>query len=312
MKRIDFKNAYYIKLGRGGGWEESSIQENKIRIGWKEWPLEEINRGEWEKLKKEYQRGRKSKGASTTDLNALKIIVKSTSADVWVTFHKSQLWWCRLGENRVFEDNISKYRLVSNKWHNTDINNNVILVNQIPGSIAKIQRFAGTLCKIKEIDTLRRLINNEPSEAYKNISVIKSNLEKIVEECLKQLHWKDFEILVDLIFRNAGWRRVSLLGEAMKYTDIELVEPITNDMYQVQVKSKATLKEFEEYARDFSVNNYRKLYFVVHSPERSLAELANDKHKQYSDKGIELILPERLGKMVVGYGLIDWLLKKIR
>jgi hypothetical protein len=37
MEIIRFIKAYYSKLGRGGKWEESSIRENKARIGWESW-----------------------------------------------------------------------------------------------------------------------------------------------------------------------------------------------------------------------------------------------------------------------------------
>ena len=47
-------------------------------------------------------------------------------------------------------------------------------------------------------------------------------LAKQVEGGLSPLHPNDFEILVDLVFRNAGWRRVSSVGGAMKFVDMEL------------------------------------------------------------------------------------------
>ena len=309
MKRVDFKNAYYIKLGRGGEWEESSIRENKVRIGWISWPLEEINQRNWNNLKQKYRKVYKSESSATTDINALKTIVESTSDDIWITFHASYLWWCRVGKPEIFEDKISKYREVAGQWNNRDIYDQFLILNQIPGSISKIQRFAGTICSVKkaEVEDLRRLLNNESSDASQKISQVKNELIEKVEKGLKGLHWKDFEILVDLVFRNAGWRRTSMLGGPMKTVDIELEEPITGDLYQVQVKSAATIDDFEKYAQKFSSGSFRKLYFVVHSPEAKLANVQGVTHE-----GIELILPRRLAQMVVDFGLTDWLLKKIR
>ena len=43
MDKIQFKNAYFIRLGREGEWEESSIKEGKVRIGWHEISLRTIN-----------------------------------------------------------------------------------------------------------------------------------------------------------------------------------------------------------------------------------------------------------------------------
>ena len=92
----------------------------------------------------------------------------------------------------------------------------------------------------------------------------------------------------------------------MKYSDLELEERITGERYQVQVKSQATISDFEEYAKNFSHRNFRKLYFVVHSPDEKLITYHSD---LYHD--VELILPERLAQMV-DHGLTGWLLKKIK
>jgi hypothetical protein len=309
MQPVDFKNAYYIKLGEGGKWEESSIRENKVRIGWVSWPIEEINQRNWANLKRKHRNEYKDDGSATRDINGLKNIVESTSDDIWITFHASYLWWCRVGESGILEDKISKYRKVAGQWNNRDVCDQFLILNQIPGSISKKQRFSGTICSVKkaEAEDLRRLLNNEPSNAHQEISRAKNELIEEVEKGLKGLHWKDFEILVDLIFRNAGWRRVSIIGGTMKSVDIELEEPITGDLYQVQVKSAATIDDFKKYAQNFSSGSFRKLYFVVHSPE---AKLANYQDVTY--KEVELILPRRLAQMVVDFGLTDWLLKKIR
>lgn len=306
MQPIDLINAYYIKLGRGGVWEESSIKENKMRIGWRSWPIHQINAREWDILRKQYRHEYKTESTATTDLNALKTVVESAPTDIWITFYASKLWWCRLTAEPVMEDEISKYRNVSGIWHGQDINGNQLLINQIPGSISKILGFRATICRIHEIDDLKRLINDEPSEAYKEILNAKDQLISGVEAGIKRLHWKDFETLVDLVFREAGWQRISVLGETMKFVDMELLEPITNDLYQVQVKSAASIRDFQDYMEHFSHGSYRKLYFVVHSPDPSLTKAKND-----SDD-IELIQPKRLAELVVESGLTNWLLKKIK
>lgn len=40
-------NAYFIKLGEEGEWEESSIRENKMRFGWKYIRLSDIIEKNW-------------------------------------------------------------------------------------------------------------------------------------------------------------------------------------------------------------------------------------------------------------------------
>ena len=91
----------------------------------------------------------------------------------------------------------------------------------------------------------------------------------------------------------------------MKYADMELEEPITGDRYQVQVKSDATIGDFAKYAAEFDNSDFRKLYFVVHSSKEQWANAP-----KYDN--VELILQERLAEMVVDFGLVNWLLKRIR
>ncbi|MBU1662903.1 MAG: hypothetical protein KKD28_15705 [Chloroflexi bacterium] len=272
MEPAEFTKAYFIKLGSGGKYEESAISQNKARIGFDSLTVAEINGKEWQSLKSKLESrvDYKNKGALTMDVNALQTFVESTSNDIYITFHSSQLWWGRLGDSTVYEDETSRYRYLEGEWLNKDIKGNRLFITQIPGSISRVQRFQGTICKVKAIEDLKRLINSRPSQAYNEIQEAKENLIIQVQEGIRKLHWKDFEILVDLIFRNAGWRRVSVVGETMKYSDIELEEPITGDLYQVQIKSQATVCEFDEYAQKFSRDSFRKLYFVVHSPDEQL------------------------------------------
>ena len=93
----------------------------------------------------------------------------------------------------------------------------------------------------------------------------------------------------------------------MKFSDLELQDAITGDLYQVQIKSKASMNDFKKYAIEFDNSKFRKLYFVVHSPEERLV-----KYKYESSKNIELILSTQLATMVVDLGLVSWLMEKIK
>jgi hypothetical protein len=307
MEKIKFNTAYYIKLGQNGQWEVSSISENKLRIGWPNQSLNDINNRNWPIIEKQLLQEIPHKITAKRDFNSLKTIRNSTENDIWITFYSSKLWWCRICVNEVFEDSISKYRKVKDCWHDHDTAGKKLLINNLPGRIAKIQGYRATQCKVKETTELSRLLNNEPSPEYSEVNEAKSILISKVESGLKRLHWKDFETLVDLIFRQSGWRRLTTLGKSMKFVDLELEDPITGDLYQVQVKSQSTLHEFKEYSKQFNKKEYRKLYFVVHSPDISLTQFDWQKKDN-----VELLLPKRISEMVIDLGLINWLRKKIK
>ena len=88
MSSIDFTTAHYIKLGRGGEWEDDSIQTGKLRLGWRQQSVEDINARRWEFIEQQLRVKDQGKrvAATTSDLNALKIITESGTEDLWITF----------------------------------------------------------------------------------------------------------------------------------------------------------------------------------------------------------------------------------
>jgi hypothetical protein len=300
---VKIRNAFYIKLGRGGKWEADSLARGLMRIGWSDVPVSDINE-HWDAVERRIRAKNVNPGAATKDINALRAIKASTEEDVWITFHASLLWWCRLAPGPVEQDDVSKFRRTAGEWRDCDAHGGLLLTAVVPGVLSQLQGFRGTACKIRHADTLVRLLNAEPSPARQGVLKARAALVKEVQDSLGGLHWKDFETLVDLLFRHAGWRRLSVLGETMKFADLELMEPITEERYQVQIKSSADLSDFEAYRKQFDGRGFRKLFFVVHSPSDKLA-------KMKSSKNVELVLPARLAEMVVEAGLVSWMLAKI-
>jgi hypothetical protein len=308
LNEVIFNKAYYIKLGSGGKWFESSLREKKIRIGWPNIPIRLIQYRDWDSIHPLNRQSCTDDGSATRDSNALKNIIEADDKTLFVTFENSCLYWCKAQQNKILlhEDGISKYRLVDGEWSNKDISGSVLSLNRISGKLTKTQRFSGTSCAVKEIDTLKRLINCQTSLLYKNIQSQKGKLINSIETAIKELHWKDFELLVDLIFRDSGWRRVSVLGESMKFMDLDLIDPITLDRYQVQVKSSSTKAIFLDYLKDFDDSNYRRLYYIVHSPNKDLKELKLD-----TDKDVEIWFAKEISEKVLNHGMLDWLIDKI-
>lgn len=300
------EHAFYVKLGARGVWAADSIGHGLLRFGWDGVPLDEIHRGDWAAVRARIATWHKHKPTITADTERLKDLATSTPDDVWVTFHESRLWWCRLAEGRIEQDETSKFRRVLDGWRSSDVRGRELLANQIPGQIAKVQGFRATVCAVAERESLRRLLAGEPSAAYLEIDAARASLVASTAHALRSLHWKDFETLVDLVFRQAGWRRRSVLGASMKYVDLELEEPVTGELYQVQVKARADVPAFEAYVDQFTGGSFRKLYFVVHSPTASLAAL----NGQRAD--VELVLPDRLAALVVDHGLTAWLQERVR
>ncbi len=72
-------------------------------------------------------------------------------------------------------------------------------------------------------------------------------------------------MLIDLIFRQSGWRRISFVGKSKKFSDSDLEDPITGDLYQVQIKSEANDRDFRDYAEKFSAGKYIRKGDILYS-----------------------------------------------
>ena len=109
----------------------------------------------------------------------------------------------------------------------------------------------------------------------------------------------------DLVFRNAGWVRVSVLGQQAKGYDLELREPITGDRYVVQIKSQASRSDLDATVQQFSAADYRKVFFVVHSPASNLANGMD------LPGHVELVDPSHLASLALEAGLSSWIEEKV-
>lgn len=303
---FEFNSAFYVKLGRGGRWEADSIQQSRLRLGWSNQSLADINAGRWSVISEQLRNEQPNQPqVATTDLNRLQDIALSTAEDVWITFHGAKLWWTRLAPGPIEEDHISKYRVTLDGWHDTSQSGRLLVVNDLPGKIAQLQGFRGTVCRVREKQLLGRVLEGTRSELASRIAAERAGLCNELEKAITELHWKDYETLVDLVFRHAGWLRVSVLGQHAKAYDLELREAITNDRYVVQVKSQATRADLNRTIQDFAEADYRKVFFVVHSPASDLANAID------IPSHVELVAPSHLAALALNAGLTHWLEEKV-
>ena len=121
---------------------------------------------------------------------------------------------------------------------------------------------------------------------------------------IKNLSWQDFELLVDLLFANAGWKRMGVLGKTEKYIDIDLLMPVNGKRAFVQIKSSSTQEELDEYIEKFeSIGIYSEMYYVVHTAPNTLCV-------NHANKDINIINGTDLCQLVINAGMSSWLIEK--
>jgi hypothetical protein len=65
---VPINHAFYVKLGVGGCWEDDSLANACIRVGFPHQNVADINAGNWAKIKKQLDAGKKQ-SVATADLN---------------------------------------------------------------------------------------------------------------------------------------------------------------------------------------------------------------------------------------------------
>jgi hypothetical protein len=209
-----------------------------LRLGYRETSHEYCLAGQWDKVQAELEKSQRSKAAVTSGTNQIRSFYEAGENVLWVTFWKGALWWCfSKPEVRQLEDK-SKTRPVIGKWHSHDIKGKPLVMSQLSGRLLAMQGFQGTICSVREARYLVNRINGVQPKEVKEAEDALLQLEQKVEAVVRNLTWRDFELLIDLIFRQAGWQRVSDLGGTMKSLDLDLISPVTSERYGVQVKSK--------------------------------------------------------------------------
>jgi hypothetical protein len=202
--------ALYIKLGEGNSWAKLSFESNTLRFGFSEisheLALAAADKGDFAAISDYYrlERGVTS-GTATRYSNEVRSFY-TTGADVlWITFAEGRMWWCFADPNVRPTGDVdfaaagSKYRNTIGKWSDKDMNGNTLWTNALRGSLTTTAGFRGTICRVSEFDYLIRRLNGQETVATAAARQARQNLIEAIIPLIRGLHWRDFELLVELV-----------------------------------------------------------------------------------------------------------------
>jgi hypothetical protein len=305
MNRINPPKALYIKLGRKGEYEKASLPApGWLHVGWNEINHELCLSGNWEEARRINLTVYANAGTATRQTNQLQLFYKSDQTVLWITFYHGHLYWCFAKEEIIPQTDGSRIRPTMDGWRNHDIKGVVLDSSRLSGSLLALQSFRGTICNVGELEYLVRKINAETLPVEQKAIDAREALIQSLVGVIQNLHPKEFELLTDLIFRQAGWQRLAVVGETTKDIDLYLKSPISQERYFVQVKSKVSRDEFRsfsELAQERSVDE--QYYLVVHQPNAWINDAAKD-------SPVNILLAKDITRLAVNYGLVDWLIAK--
>lgn len=239
----------YIKLGEKGGWERECRERAIVRIGFgtgKRDLFELCRKASWSAVTEAFAAKGKDKGTATRFTNELRLFFEDDGSTLWITLMDGCLYWGMLeGVTAAtrHEDGDGVWRPVVYGWRNTDRLGDVLSMDKLSGALTKVAAYRGTSCDVDVADYAVRRINGEKPKAVEHVIAAVKAMNEAALDLIRLLTPKDFELLVDLVFTNSGWRRVGVLGKTQATLDLDLILPSTGERAFVQVKSRTTSKQ---------------------------------------------------------------------
>lgn len=298
----------YIKLGPAGAWVDRCLDEGLLELGHTSVPHALAAAGDWQAVRAHFisQGARPSKASDFT--RELRDFYTLPDTTLWITTARGRLWWtfarpeveALQGEGRG-----GRLRRTWGRWRATDANETPLDLDGLSTRLTKVSAYRQTICQVEAADYLVRRINAEPEPMVARARDAQAELASAADDLIQALHWRDFELMVDLIFAGSGWRRVSAVGGSDQAdSDLVLEQAATGERAMVQVKSSADQSTVDDYTMRFQAGGWDRCFFVCHTARSNL--------RPPEDRAFHLWQGEALTHQAVKAGLLDWLIARTR
>lgn len=301
------KTVRYVKLGEGGMWEEDCFARGVLRMGFGS----DGDRGfalcqahdctGFAAMWREYG---KAPAVATRFANETRQFVEDDGSTLWITFAGQRLLWATLEPDGALErthDGDSTARLVVGGWRDADIKGAPLIKGNLPGDLVSLAAYRGTSCNVPRPEYVVRKVNGQRADEVEAAEVALSAMRNAMLVLVRSLQPDDFELLVDLLFTQNGWRRVGILGRTQKTLDLDLVLPSTGERAMVQVKSRTSSQELAEYVAQLEEGGpHKRLFYAFHSGDAVA-----------TDPRVSILGPDRIADMTLDAGLMRWVMEKV-
>lgn len=304
----------YIKLGPGGAWFEHALAANLIELGHAAISPQLARSGDHGAIHAAFVAAGHTQSATNFTREVLDFATLPPTA-LWITLERGLLWWAFAlpevidlagGRDLPARPHLLagaahgvRARRLAGPWRSTDLAGKPLRIESLSGKLTRVAGYRRSICQVAAAAYVVQRINALPSPLLQRAGAARAAMLASIGDLLAELDPYDFEVLVDLVFAQGGWRRVSALGGAQSDTDLVAIQPLTGERAFVQIKSQATKQDFEA-----SMQKYRessglsRMYFACHSPIGVWGSSSND---------VTLWTREALAQRVLDAGLFDWL-----
>jgi hypothetical protein len=302
--RVQANRVRFIRLGEGSSWAEECLRSDTLRIGfWTDELFELCIKSKWQELARAFEKRGKSKAIVTNFVSQVRAVFQDDGRTLWVTFNAGRMYWTFVDpriEPWVAPHGEGSYRQ-TRPWRSETIHGIPLWMTALPGWLTKTGGFPGASCEMERPEDVIQRVNGDAIPEVATAEHLLTELQASVIPLLHLMDWRDFELLVGLIFSTSGWRRQGRVGEEQETSDIEIELPSTGERAFVQIKSATNQSEFDEYRNKFGGSAYDRMFYAYHQGQI-----------QTTDSRITLLGPARLARMIVEAGLVSWVLDKVR
>ena len=172
----------YVKNGAAKWkWWESAKQQNQIHAGWRKIPADDIRNFDPTTIDRIFKRAYPKD--TRASLNALKRLLDRPSQHVWITIEEGCLWWCLVKDRAKASDSEKDghghfWLECSKPWSIKSIGGHKLTVSDLPGAVAKVAGFKGTVCQPEAWQQVRRIILDQPDEVGLEVARRRASYEK--------------------------------------------------------------------------------------------------------------------------------------
>jgi restriction endonuclease len=306
--RLEAGAVRYIKLGEKGKWAAEALDKDILPFGYR--PIEHAAcaRGDWATVRAQLIAMGRRNGGVGQGLRELREFYELGEDTLWITIADGHLWWT-FAEGRVIEssksgpDAPSRFRRTGG-WRKTSLVGVPLSVRSLSSALTSTANYQMTLCGVRETDYLLRRIRGEDEPLPAKAERLRTALAATTEEMIRRLDWKDFETLIDLIFHRGGWERISQLGGEQSDVDLVLRQPITRETAWVQVKSRSSQAEFQDYLTRFERDGCSgHFFFVYHSAISAI--------RAVPARNVYLWSADRIANAALEAGLTEWISERM-
>jgi hypothetical protein len=305
---VEAERCLFIRLGKCGEWVAQCIVAGELRLDFPQVSHEFALAGRWTQVDSQIAELSRDRESSARYTRQIRDFYEASADTLWITFHADCMWWCFAGPGVSLRASGVKVRATIDGWHQFDVHNQPLTASRLSGGLLAVQAYRGTICAVEPGYVLHKIncvVPPRVAAADTGLTALIDSLQPIVE----RLHPRDLEVLVDLIFRNAGWQRVGVLAQTDTDIDLALESTVTGERIAVEVKAQAAIEDYREYAARFaSMVGFDRLYFVSHSLID--AEVASEGGVAQGPASVRFWGSRSIAQRAAHSGLAQWLIDK--